>query len=814
MTQIQKLYKNCIGELYDITITTLNNIFGRKKHDSTQLNGYTITIDDMIRELDYMGLNTQDDKSIKRDNRRNFLIICNENRYIKEFFKIYSNYLNGGSGFTPLEELNQACIIKNSGGNIITIFAHILAECLDEKKFKSEVLDKILVDKINEIKEKITSDFKKKIETFVNTVKDYGFSDLDFNMTILEKIKEDSEEEINPKPKRMRTSIGGTTSRTIQLAINEISKITENVNYGDIPKIKKYIEIIKNTDRELIEQLELNYEKVISHSKIVEGLIEKEITNQKEFQKKQVKEKLDKRKAKQEEKRRQEKQKEKAKQGKKQQQVTLITKRQKREKEQQQEEEKQQEKLISKIMKKNIKDGFLLFRIKTNHKVNKTKYNHEMKINELPYLLSDDLENTNIHDCNTQDFKKMGIRKNQLFKQTFQDSFLNKTDNEKCKNFLNFLKKEKDLLGFCKDMNIKLLVETLKDFKPETPEYILLLKYQHFLSEQMNMKIAMNYSGRIFTSEDIKSLNSILSNSRILNIFRDVFHTLLTGSNKNILSNLMGKINIFYAYYGVSENNFIQRINPTPLIKGEYMYHYLGDNCFIYDALLDNFKNLSYGVSIIETEVSIPYVLKEAYDSGIMDFVESHDEEYISPEDLTKAYESEIEKTNEEIKIHTTTTREKDKKKLMDEFKFLKEGEDPFTSEDVESLVDDILENKLFHGHYKEITHEDDVLDEDMPDLGPIDKAEGKLKKKSRTFGKIKKKLPKTLKKLENINKKVKKGLNKLRNTIKNKKNKLYNKFTRKNKNSSVKPKKRATIKKIANFFKNKRSKKVLIKKL
>ena len=122
MAQIKKILKNCIGELYDITITTLNNIFGRKKHESTQLNGLTVTIDDMIRELDYMGLNTQDDKSIKRDLRRKFLVKCQESTYIQEFFKIYSNYLNGGNGFTSVIELNQACIIKNSGGNIITIF--------------------------------------------------------------------------------------------------------------------------------------------------------------------------------------------------------------------------------------------------------------------------------------------------------------------------------------------------------------------------------------------------------------------------------------------------------------------------------------------------------------------------------------------------------------------------------------------------------------------------------------------------------------------------------------------------------------------
>ena len=92
-----------------------------------------------------------------------------------------------------------------------------------------------------------------------------------------------------------------------------------------------------------------------------------------------------------------------------------------------------------------------------------------------------------------------------------------------------------------------------------------------------------------------------------------------------------------------------------------------------------------------------------------MDFVESHDEEYISPEDLIKAYENEIEKTEEEIegditeeadekKLHLgeltkkiTDTREENKKnlmeelkkKLIDEFQYLKEDQDPFTSEDV-----------------------------------------------------------------------------------------------------------------------------------
>ena len=482
-------------------------------------------------------------------------------------------------------------------------------------------------------------------------------------------------------------------------------------------------------------------------------------------------------------------------------------------------------------MNKNIKDGFLLFRIKTNHKVKKVR--EKFITDKLQYLLSDHLNDTSIHNCNDTDFDEMKIKKNQLFKQTFQDSFLKKDGiSNLCKQFLMYLKKEKDLLGFCKDKNIELLLETLRELNPGKPDYILLLEYQHNLTEEMNNVIKTYHGERIFTGEDIESLNSILSNSRILNIFRDVFHNLLTSSyNKDILSKLMGKINTFYGSYGnVGNNNFIQRINPTPLIKGDYFYRYLSDNCFLYDLIdISSYENLSYGVSIIETEVSIPYVLKEAYDSGIMDFVESHNEEYISPEDLIKAYEDEIEKTNKKIegeilkgqisqethekKLHLgeltkkiTDTRKENKEELIKEFQYLKDGKNSFTDDEIKSLVDDILE----------ITHEDRVVNEDkeMPDLESIDKAEGKFKKKRRTFGKIKKRLPKTFKKLENINKKVKKGFTKLRNTIKNKKNKLYNKFTRKNKSSSVKPKKRPTIKKIANFFKNKRSKKVLIKKL
>ena len=103
----------------------------------------------------------------------------------------------------------------------------------------------------------------------------------------------------------------------------------------------------------------------------------------------------------------------------------------------------------------------------------------------------------------------------------------------------------------------------------------------------MNNVIKTFHGERMFTGEDIESLNSILSNSRILNIFRDVFHNLLTSSyNIYILSNLMGKINRFYSSYGnAGNNNFTQRINPTPLIKGDYFYRYLADNSFIYDDL-------------------------------------------------------------------------------------------------------------------------------------------------------------------------------------------------------------------------------------
>ena len=91
------------GELFDLTITTNNNPYGKSKIEFARSNGISFPLEYYKYELYKMTDDISDHKFLKRMERLAFLDTLIEvdnhmNISIQDFFKIYVNYLNGGDG--------------------------------------------------------------------------------------------------------------------------------------------------------------------------------------------------------------------------------------------------------------------------------------------------------------------------------------------------------------------------------------------------------------------------------------------------------------------------------------------------------------------------------------------------------------------------------------------------------------------------------------------------------------------------------------------------------------------------------------------
>jgi hypothetical protein len=123
------------GELLDITITSLNNPYGKDKAWHSMQYGIQLPLTKYKHELQDIDEQTKDDKSSKRVLRLEFLKLCEEDDILEGFFQLLLCWLNGGGDkkgpYTPGEYSFsqydfQKIILTVSGGNIITIFAKLL----------------------------------------------------------------------------------------------------------------------------------------------------------------------------------------------------------------------------------------------------------------------------------------------------------------------------------------------------------------------------------------------------------------------------------------------------------------------------------------------------------------------------------------------------------------------------------------------------------------------------------------------------------------------------------------------------------------
>ena len=171
------------GELFDLTVPSINNEFGWHKIWYSLQYGISFPLEKMIHELEMIMTNTADDKSEKRQARLDFLRIFQGIDIFEDYFQKFCNYINGGDGTC---QYDTTIILAVSGGNIITCFAQAIVNiyenyvelggnygglitfnkiCADDADYINDIatavreLDQDDWDSIVEISEKSYSDF-------------------------------------------------------------------------------------------------------------------------------------------------------------------------------------------------------------------------------------------------------------------------------------------------------------------------------------------------------------------------------------------------------------------------------------------------------------------------------------------------------------------------------------------------------------------------------------------------------------------------------------------------------------------------------
>jgi len=101
----QKQFINLSGELFDLTVTSYNNNFGKEKIDYSLKHGIEIPIDKYIDELIMISEGSNDDKTEKRWQRLQFLKKIKEFPNLSQLFTKIIRFINGGEKIIHLKKI-------------------------------------------------------------------------------------------------------------------------------------------------------------------------------------------------------------------------------------------------------------------------------------------------------------------------------------------------------------------------------------------------------------------------------------------------------------------------------------------------------------------------------------------------------------------------------------------------------------------------------------------------------------------------------------------------------------------------------------
>jgi len=282
---VAKFYR---GELFDLTITSANNKFGKEKIVHILDNGINFKIDYFIKELGKMTTGKQDDKSIKRKIRKEFLDNCKSSKFpfFIELFDLLINYLNGGQTLTMKNEYNnQSLIVVLMGGNIINIYFNIIYYSIETENITliCNIFDSIpglshfIRGILHQLNQWLQQDENKNFVNFMKTnKKDYfnNYSDLDFallpnNLDIMEvdgggsreKRKRTSTKRYSPvnesKPKRPKSEKVKSEKVKSAKATKTIKKRHANQDNAKIPN--QNIEELESANGFLLYRIKSNF---------------------------------------------------------------------------------------------------------------------------------------------------------------------------------------------------------------------------------------------------------------------------------------------------------------------------------------------------------------------------------------------------------------------------------------------------------------------------------------------------------------------------------------------------------------------------
>tara|TARA_B100000900_G_scaffold99870_2_gene82580 strand:- start:251 stop:2386 length:2136 start_codon:yes stop_codon:yes gene_type:complete len=127
---------NLSGELFDLTVTSYNNNFGKEKIDYSLKYGIELPIDKYIKELEMIADGSNDDKTEKRKQRLEFLKKIKEFPNLSQLFTKIIRFINGGEKNNSFEENNLIMVV--AGGNIITIFVKLMGFIVNNYNIKKE----------------------------------------------------------------------------------------------------------------------------------------------------------------------------------------------------------------------------------------------------------------------------------------------------------------------------------------------------------------------------------------------------------------------------------------------------------------------------------------------------------------------------------------------------------------------------------------------------------------------------------------------------------------------------------------------------
>ena len=121
--------KSYSGELFDLSIPSINDRFGAMHIIGVMQYGINFPLSKFIKELQLIIASGNDDKTAKRQDRLNFLMHCNGNKELRQFFILFCNYLNGqdGSG----KQYPNHMVITAAGGNIMILFAQLIKNIIE-----------------------------------------------------------------------------------------------------------------------------------------------------------------------------------------------------------------------------------------------------------------------------------------------------------------------------------------------------------------------------------------------------------------------------------------------------------------------------------------------------------------------------------------------------------------------------------------------------------------------------------------------------------------------------------------------------------